>query len=340
MMMQAPAESSRSVEFTFLDHAEVTSLIPDFAEVMRVVEEGLLAHGRKDVVLPPKTHIMLDDRYNGHFNVLTGYVGPIDMAGVKVIGDYVDNIDHGLPSEVAMLTLYDPRTGIPRCVMDATNLTWLRTGAVTGIGARYLARRNSRVLAHVGARGTAFTNIKAIAGVCPIEEVRINSRRSETREALAQQVRDELGIKAVALSSIEETVADADVIVEATRLEQPQMLISDSMMKKGSLLVTYGWVMAVDPELPRRSDKFVVDDWRQCCEGGTFYPLIRDGILSRADLHAEIGEIVNGVSPGRESDDERIVFWHRGFAVSDIVLGNYLLERADARKLGRRLRLW
>ena len=66
------------------------------------------------------------------------------------------------------------------------------------------------------------------------------------------------------------------------------------MLKPGALLVTYGWVMAVDPILPRAADKFVVDDWRQCCEGGTFYPLIRDGSLTRADLHAEIGEIVNG----------------------------------------------
>lgn len=338
--MQAPAETSRSVEFTFLNHDEVTSLIPDFGEVMGIVESGLLAHGRKDVVLPPKSHIMLDDRYNGHFNVLTGYVGSIDMAGVKVIGDYVDNIDHGLPSEVAMLTLYDPRTGVPLCLMDATNLTWLRTGAVTGIGARYLARPDSRILAHVGARGTAFTNIKAISSVCPIEEVRITSRRPETRDALARQVSDELGLKAVPLANIEDTVADADIVVEATRLEHPHILIEDRMLKPGSLLVTYGWVMAVDPKLPHSADKFIVDDWRQCCEGGTFYPLIREGTLTRADLHAEIGEIVNTSAVGRENDHERIVFWHRGFAVSDIVLGRYIFERAATEQLGRRLKLW
>ncbi|MGE3877102.1 MAG: ornithine cyclodeaminase family protein [Parvibaculaceae bacterium] len=330
----------RSVEFTFLDQAEVASLIPDFGEVMRVVEEGLRAHGRKDVVLPPKSHILLDDRYNGHFNVLTGYVGPIDTAGVKVIGDYVDNIDHDLPSEVAMLTLYDPRTGVPRCVMDATSLTWLRTGAVTGIGARHLARRNSRILAHIGARGTAFANIKAIASAHPIDEVRITSKRKETREALARQVEEELGIDAVALADIADTVLDADIVVEATRLEKPQVLVRDEMMKPGSLLITYGWVMAVDPDLPLKADKLVVDDWRQCCEGGTFHPLIRDGKLTRDHLHAEIGEIVDGARPGRESDKERIVFWHRGFAVSDIVLGQHILEQADARRLGRRLKLW
>ena len=112
------------------------------------------------------------------------------------------------------------------------------------------------------------------------------------------------------------------------------------MMKPGSLLITYGWVMAVDPALPLSAEKFVVDDWRQCCEGGTFHPLIREGKLERKDLHAEIGEIVAGLRPGRENDAERIVFWHRGFAVSDIVLGNHIFETARARGIGRRLKLW
>jgi alanine dehydrogenase len=332
--------STGSVEFTFLDRAEVASLVPDFAEVMRIVEDGLRAHGRKDVVMPPKSHILLDDRYNGHFNILTGYVGPVDTAGVKVIGDYVDNIDRGLPSEVAMLTLYDPRTGVPLCLMDATNLTWLRTGAVTGIGARHLARKGARILAHLGARGTAMANIKAIASACPLEQVRICSRRPETRETLARRVEKDLGICALPLENIADAVGDADIVVEATRLERPEVLITDGMMKPGSLLITYGWVMAVDPGLPLSTEKFVVDDWRQCCEGGTFHSLIREGKLTRQNLHAEIGEIVDGARPGRESDSERIVFWHRGFAISDIVLGHHILKKATARNLGRRLKLW
>ena len=112
-----------NVEFLFLNRAEVEALAPPMAEVIDIVEAGLAAHGRGEVVLPPKSHILLDDRYNGHFNVLAGYAGPIDTAGVKVVGDYVDNWRHGLPSEVALLTLYDPRTGVPRCLMDATVLT-------------------------------------------------------------------------------------------------------------------------------------------------------------------------------------------------------------------------
>lgn len=330
----------RSIEFKFLDHAEVKALTPDPRQVMDIVERGLLAHGKRDVVLPPKSHIHLDDRFNGHFNVLMGYVGPLESAGVKVIGDYVDNYDHDLPSEVALLTLYDPRTGVPRAIMDATTLTWLRTGAVTGIGARRLSRANSRILGHIGARGTAFSNIQSIALSRPIEEVRISSRQQETREALAQKVADELGIRAIPVDSTEAAVDGADIIVEATRLEKPRVLVEDGMLKPGALLITYGWVMAVDPRLPLTADKMVVDDWRQCCEGGTFHSLITDGKLTRDKVHAEIGEIVAGERSGRESDSERIVFWHRGFAISDIVLGQWLLDRANREGVGRTLRLW
>jgi len=75
------------VEFRFLNRADVRKLMPAMASVVEIVEEGLAAHGRREVVLPPKSHIDLDDRYNGHFNILVGWAKPNDTAGVKVIGD-------------------------------------------------------------------------------------------------------------------------------------------------------------------------------------------------------------------------------------------------------------
>lgn len=328
------------LDLLFLNRREIAALTPSLPEVMDIVETGLKAHGAGDVVLPPKGHIHLDDRYNGHFNILMGYAGPIDTAGVKVIGDYVDNYRHGLPSEIAILTLYDPRTGMPLCIMDATDLTWLRTGAVTGIGARRLAAPGSKILAHIGARGTAAANIRAIVNTFDLSEVRIASKRRETRDELARLVEEELKIKALAVASIEDALADADIIVEATRLEAPQVLIEDRMVKEGALLITYGWIMAVDPALPLAVDKMIVDDWRQCCEGGTFHTLIRDGRLRREHVHAEIGQIVAGTRTARENDRERIVFWHRGFAISDIVLGRHFYDRAVETGTGQRVSLW
>ena len=329
-----------NVEFLFLNRAEVEALVPPMAEVIDIVEAGLAAHGRGEVVLPPKSHIHLDDRYNGHFNVLAGYAGPIDTAGVKVVGDYVDNWRHGLPSEVALLTLYDPRTGVPRSMMDATVLTWLRTGAVTGVGARHLARADAKVLGHIGARGSAFSSIAAIAAGFDLAEVRIASARPATREALAARVEAELGVSARPVESPAEAAEGADIVVEAARLEAPRVLVPADAIAPGALLVTFGWIMAVDPALATGVDKLVVDDWDQCTKGGTFHPLIESGELTRSAVHAEIGEIVAGAKPGRESPDERITFWHRGFAISDIVLGQAIYERACAAGAGQRLTLW
>jgi ornithine cyclodeaminase len=331
--------ATRSISLRFLNRAQVESLLPDADELVDVIEAGLRAHGRKETVLPPKAHLVLDHLVKGHFNILPGYVGPVRRAGVKVIGDYVDNWKRQLPSEVALLTLYDPETGVPSCIMDATSLTWQRTGAVTCVGARHLARKDARIVTHIGARGTAFQNLKLLANEFDLAEIRVGSRRPESRERLATRVRQEIGVSCVAVEDLDGACRDADIIIEATRLERPASLISANAVKPGALVVTYGWMMAVDPELPFGMDKLVVDDWEQCRHGGALYPLIESGRLTGDHIHAEIGEIACGAKPGRERADERILFWHRGFAISDIVLGHAIETRAEKEGVGTMLPL-
>ena len=329
----------RQISLRFLNRAQVEALLPESDALVDIIEAGLRAHGSGETVLPPKGHLMLDHLVNGHFNILSGYVGPIGRAGVKVIGDFVDNWQKQLPSEIALLTLYDPQTGIPLCLMDATSLTWQRTGAVTCVGAKHLARPDTRVVTHLGARGTAFQNLKLLANAFDLEEIRIASRRPESRERLATRVRDELGVHCVPVDDAAAACRDADIIIEATRLERPEVLIPADAVKPGALVVTYGWMMAVDPELPFRMDKLVVDDWAQCKHGGALYPLIESGRLTDAHIHAEIGQIVCGAKSGRENPDERILFWHRGFAISDIALGHDIHMRAEKENIGTMLPL-
>jgi alanine dehydrogenase len=249
------------ISLRFLNRAQVESLLPAPRDLVAVIEQGLHAHGAGETVLPPKSHLVLDHLVNGHFNILSGYVGPIGCAGVKVIGDYVDNWKHKLPSEIGLLTLYDPLTGVPFCLMDATSLTWQRTGAVTCVGARKLARADARVVTHLGARGSAFQNLRLLSDAFRLDEIRIASKRPESRERLAARVREELGVRCVPVDDAAAACRDADIIIEATRLERPEVLIPADAVKRGALIVTYGWKMAVDPELPFRMDKLVVDDW-------------------------------------------------------------------------------
>ncbi len=328
-----------TVTIRFLGRAEVEALAPDPAELVQVVTSGLAAHGRREVVMPPKSHLHLDHLFAGHFNILSGYVAPVDRAGVKVVGDYLGNWQHGLPSELALLTLYQAQTGRPLAIMDATALTWMRTGAVTCAGALHLARPDSRVVAHLGARGTAFSNLRLLASHFPLEEIRICSHRPETRERLATRVEAELGIRTRPMDGIAAACRDADIVVEATRLTQAQSLLAEPDLAPGALLVTYGWVRALDPALVEAVDLRVVDDWAQCCVGGQLHDLIAAGTLRREHVHAEIGEIVAGLASGRTDARQRILFWHRGFAVSDIVLGDWILRRAEREGVGTLLTL-
>jgi len=327
------------ISLLFLDRAQVEALSPEPSSLLSVIEAGLSAHGRRQVVMPPKAHLHLDSLFNGHFNILSGYVAPIHRAGVKVVGDYVDNWQRGLPSEVALLTLYDPDTGVPCCIMDATSLTWQRTGAVTCLGAVHLARPDAHIVAHLGARGTAFSNLRLLSTRFSLAEIRISSKRAETRERLAARVRSELGIAAYAVGSPAEASVGADIVVEATRLTSPEVLLHNADLAGGSLLVTYGWVRAIEPLLALSVDKLVVDDWEQCTKGGQLHDLIESGDLTRERVHAEIGEITAGLRPAREDARERILFWHRGFAVSDVVLGDWIYRRAVTDGVGTRLKL-
>src|SRR3546814_10862420 len=117
---------------------------------------------------------------------LRGYIGKAagfslgGLAGVKIVGDYVDNYKRGLPSEMALLNLFDPETGMPVALLDATAITEMRTGAVTALGAKYLARKDSRVLGHIGARGTASWNVRLLNHLFPLDDIRGHSRRPES----------------------------------------------------------------------------------------------------------------------------------------------------------------
>jgi ornithine cyclodeaminase len=140
----------------YLNGPDVKALGLTDDEILAAVEAGLLAQGRGETVIEPRVHLIPDPAFNGHFNVLRGYVAPLKLAGVKIVGDYVDNYKLDLPSEMALLNLFDPRTGMPVALLDATSITDMRTGAMTALGARYLARKTSKGLGHIGARGTAY----------------------------------------------------------------------------------------------------------------------------------------------------------------------------------------
>src|SRR6516225_7722317 len=129
------------IELTYLNGPDVEALALTDDEILAAVEGGLRAQGLGRTVIEPRVHLVPESSAKGHFNVLRGVVHPLGVAGVKVVGDFVDNWKLNLPSELAVLNLFDPQTGAPRAILDASKLTDMRTGAMTALGAKHLARR-------------------------------------------------------------------------------------------------------------------------------------------------------------------------------------------------------
>ncbi len=324
----------------YLNRLDLVELAMTDAEILEAIEASLAIQGRGEAVIEPRVHLE-PGVARGHFNVLRGAIGgAIDSAGVKVVGDFVDNHTRGLPSELAVLLLLDPHTGAPKAILDASEITDMRTGAVTAIGARHLARRGSKVLGHVGARGTAYWNVRLLDGLFDFDEIRVHSRRPESRDGFAARLSRDLGKTVVATVDWQSCVEGADIVVEASRLEAPAPMLRTAWIKPGALVIPYGTMSAVELSLTDIMDKVVVDDWGQC-KGGKFGSLrahVESGRLSERTLHAELGQIVAGLRPGRETEDETILFWHRGLSLSDIALGHAMLQKARRSGIGQRLR--
>ncbi len=183
----------KRIELKYLNGPDIARLGPSDELILGAVERGLRAQGSGDTVIEPRVHLHADPLADGHFNVLRGSIPALGLAGVKVVGDFVENYRKGLPSEMALLGLFDPSTGMPKAIVDATAITEMRTGAMTAIGARYLARSDAQVLGHVGARGTAYWNVRLLDRLFDLREIRVHSRRRESRDEFARRLSADLG---------------------------------------------------------------------------------------------------------------------------------------------------
>lgn len=331
----------QSIDITYLNGPDVKALALTDAEILAAVESALDAQGRGETVIEPRMHLVPESSDKGHFNVLRGYIKPLHVAGVKVVSDFVDNYKVGLPSEMALLNLFDPDTGKPLAVVDATAITDMRTGAMTALGAKHLARKNSKILGHIGARGTSYWNVRLLDSLYDFDEIRVHSRRPESREAFAARLEQDLGKPIMVTTDWESCVRGADIVVEASRLPEPTPMLKTEWIKPGAFVVPYGTMSAVELSLTDIMSKMVVDDWGQCRKGlpfGALRPHVESDRLSEQNLHAELGQIVAGKKSGRENDEETILFWHRGLSTTDIALGHAMLMKARAMGLGQTLK--
>lgn len=289
---------------------------------IELVEKVYAAHGNDQVLMPAK--ITLDTGegndwppYGGSYNAMPAYIGgDVDISGIKWVWGFNDNRAKGIPYIGGVIILNEARTGEVLAIMDGSYITDIRTGASAGVAARYLARKDSRVLAIIGAGVQGKMNARAICEEMPIEEIRIADIRPEATAAYAEEMGPELGVKILPCASNEEACRGADIIITVTIADEP--LVNWNWLKAGCTVLSLGSFQELDERIPLGADKLVVDNWAQNAHRGELVKLVHAGKLTGEQVHAEMPEIVTGKKNGRENEEEIICACIIGMGSTDI----------------------
>jgi ornithine cyclodeaminase/alanine dehydrogenase-like protein (mu-crystallin family) len=242
---------------------------------------------------------------------------------------------HGLPTIQGVVVLCDAVTGQPLAVMDSMSITALRTAAATAAAAKYLARTDSRAALICGCGDQAPAQLRALLGVrCP---ARIYAYDQDAEKALmfAAALGAETGLPITTVSDLARAVAESDIVITCTTARG--YFITREMVQPGTFVAGVGAdnenKQELDPALLAAS-KLVTDLTEQCAVIGDLHHAVAAGTMSRADVHAELGEIIAGLKPGRTSDEEIIVFDSSGTALQDVAAAAAVYSRAVERGEG------
>ena len=299
-----------------------------------------------------------DDR---RFMAMPAYLGgKYQMAGMKWYGSNCENKASGLPRSILMMMLNDKDTGAPLALMSANLVSCYRTGAIPGVGAKYLARKDSETVTIIGPGVMGRTCLLAFLSVCPkITTVKVKGRGQRSLHAFEEFVKKECPQiqQVIVCDSMEEAVKDSDIICVTSTAPVKEIdfpYIAEDWVKKGALICLPSAARFDDDFLINRCKK-VVDNYKLYeawaeefpypsyemvqIIGSKFTDYLHEGRIQREDI-VDIADIINKKHPGRESDDEIIVYSVGGMPVEDIAWGGNVYRNALKEGIGVELPLW
>jgi len=308
-------------------------------EVMKAVELAFREKGLGNVQMPAKLYLFYN-KYKGDLRAMPSYLEELNVSAVKIVNSHPENrVKYSLPTVMAIIVLVDPKNGVPLAIIGGTCVTDMRTGAAGGVAARYLARKDSRVVGLVGAGAQARTQLMALFSLYRrLEEVRVWSLPDGTKEAFVAEMKPKYGdvAKIIAVESIKDAVEGSDIVVTITPSRKP--LVLNDWVKSGMHFNCIGadapGKQELDPDILRRA-KIFVDDWEQASHGGEINVPLTKGIITSQNISGEIGEVVAGLKPGRTSPDEITVFTSTGLAVQDAVTAELAYKKALKKGIGK-----
>jgi alanine dehydrogenase len=247
----------------------------------------------------------------------------------KLNANFPGNPARGLPTIQGVVVLSDGETGQPLALMDSMEITALRTGAATAVAARYLARPDARVATIIGCGRQGRIQLAALAKVRKLERVYAVDRDPATAARFAEEMSAALALDVTAAGTIAETGPRSDICVTCTPSQVP--LLGREDVAPGSFIAAVGADNEDKQELDATlmaAGTVVVDSLEQCAMIGDLHHALAQGLVSTADVHAQLAEVVAGRKPGRRSPDEIIIFDSTGVAIEDVAAAAVVYEKA------------
>ncbi|MGI6596885.1 MAG: ornithine cyclodeaminase family protein [bacterium] len=315
-----------------LDQHIITELL-DLSEVLDIVETVFRAHGEEQVIMPPKITLNLAlAGITSWLNAMPAHIIPLNACGLKWVGGFDANRSAGLPYIIGTIILSDPVRGYTKAIMDGTVITNARTGAQTAVAAKYLASSAARTAAIVGAGTQGIWTARALAQTLPLQEIRFADVDRDRVKNQVDRLSTELGLDLIASPDVPTAVLEADIIVTCTTSVKPYL--AKRWVKPGAFISAIGSYQELEEDLTLSADKLFVDSWEQNQHRGELLSLLQAGKLEARDIYGEVGQVVAGKIPGRETPEETIVACIIGMGSHDVAVAHMLWEKARQQGLG------
>lgn len=320
-------------DLLYLSRRDVESVGLVMTDIIAALEAMFMEKAAGRVEMPPKPGI--HPAPDAFLHAMPAYIPALRAAGMKWVSGFPDNPKRGLPYISGLIILNDVATGFPLAVMDCTWITAMRTGAATAVAAKRLARRDSKTAGILGCGAQGRSNLEALLAVLPVEKVTAYDTDPEALRRFVREAAERWGLEAAGASSPRETVEGHDLVVTAGPiLKVPHAAIQAGWLKEGAFASLIDYDSYWTREALREADKFCTDDIAQL-----EYVKSLGYFKDIPQVYADLGELVSGRKPGRETSTERTIACNLGLALDDMATAPLVYQRALEKGVGTRLPL-
>lgn len=328
-----------AVEVLILDQSEVRRLLP-MEECIGVMAEALRSMAAGRAVLPLRSIVWLPGE-TGALATMPAYLEDPRALGVKVITVFPGNLGTELDAHQGAVLLFETEHGRPLAIADATEITAIRTAAVSGAATRALAREDAGDLAILGSGTQARTHLEAMRVVREIRRVRVWSRNPDHARRFAERASEAHGVAVEPMGSAQEAVDGADLICTTTSSREP--VLRGAWVRAGAHINAVGFSgpggRELDTEAVVRSLLFVDRRESALNEAGDVMVPLAEGAIGEGYIRGELGEVLLGRVAGRTSPEEVTLFKSVGLAIEDVAALHHLHRRALEAGGGTRVEL-